>query len=46
MVHVLLKEALELVADKESFWSVIPAAPLPNQVLLADRRQSLVFWSI
>lgn len=45
-VHVLLKEGLELVANKEPLWSIITIDSLPNNLLLAIGGQGLVLGSV
>ena len=46
MVHVLLKEALELVTDEESLRGVVAVDSLPNQLLLARGAHGLVLWGV
>ena len=46
VIHVLLKEALELVADEKSLRRQISLAPLPNDVLFALGWKGLVLGSV
>ena len=46
MIHILLKEALELVASEEPLRSVIAIDSLPDNSLFAEGGQGLVIVSI